>query len=257
MDRAELAITKGELEGLGDLSQKTQANLEALALTQSHTHQRIQDLSRALNLLDATTDRSLRRLTRRLDTFQARADRFADKVVSAMKRAAKAAARKGLDRLLGRFLPSGSGPLLEAIAPALARGGIIRGPGGPREDRIPALLSNGEAVIPAASVARHRASVQALINGTFPPRLAKGGIVGTGAKTGSGASGAGAGGLSQNGAVYQNNVTVTLNSLVPSGPHLGLDSAMTSQVAKTIRRELEAMMDARIANATRPGNRLG
>lgn len=38
---------------------------------------------------------------------------------------------------------------------AYADGGLVRGPGGPRDDAIPALLSNGEYVVNAAATARH------------------------------------------------------------------------------------------------------
>lgn len=44
--------------------------------------------------------------------------------------------------------PSGSGTILAAS------GGYITGPGGPKDDRIPALLSNGEYVVQAAAVQR-------------------------------------------------------------------------------------------------------
>jgi hypothetical protein len=42
----------------------------------------------------------------------------------------------------------------QAQQPAFADGGEVRGPGGPREDAIPANLSNGEYIIPADVVAR-------------------------------------------------------------------------------------------------------
>ena len=43
-----------------------------------------------------------------------------------------------------------------------ANGGAIRGPGGPKEDLIPALLSNGEYVINAASTKKHEPLIQAI-----------------------------------------------------------------------------------------------
>ena len=49
-----------------------------------------------------------------------------------------------------------------------ATGGIIRGPGTGTSDSIVARLSNGEAVIPAASVARHPDVVNALVSGNIP-----------------------------------------------------------------------------------------
>ena len=43
--------------------------------------------------------------------------------------------------------------------------GMVRGPGGPRDDKIPAMLSNGEAVIPAKAAAQNSAVIHALLNG--------------------------------------------------------------------------------------------
>jgi hypothetical protein len=64
------------------------------------------------------------------------------------------------------------GPVLKR-----AGGGPIYGAGGPRDDRIPAMLSNGEYVINAAAYAEHPELVQA-INGGRLARFATGGPVG-------------------------------------------------------------------------------
>ncbi len=55
-----------------------------------------------------------------------------------------------------------------------ARGGPITGPGGPRDDRVPAMLSNGEYVVNAAATARHRGLLEAINSGRG---YARGGIV--------------------------------------------------------------------------------
>ncbi|MFN3971242.1 MAG: hypothetical protein ACK4L4_07710 [Gemmobacter sp.] len=68
-------------------------------------------------------------------------------------------------------------------------GGIVTGPGGPTDDRIPALLSNGEFVVRAAAVERNRAALEAM-NAGMVPRFAQGGLVGGGG--GGGAFGDGA-----------------------------------------------------------------
>lgn len=57
-----------------------------------------------------------------------------------------------------------------------AGGGPVFGPGGPRDDVIPALLSNGEFVINAASTARYRPLIEAINDGRLP-RFADGGLV--------------------------------------------------------------------------------
>jgi TP901 family phage tail tape measure protein len=63
-----------------------------------------------------------------------------------------------------------------------ATGGFISGPGTGTSDSIPAMLSNGEAVIPAKSVAQNKDLVQSLINNSLP-RFATGGIIGTPSET--------------------------------------------------------------------------
>ena len=61
--------------------------------------------------------------------------------------------------------------------PGFARGGPVSGPGGPRDDRVPALLSHGEFVVNAAATAEHRAVLEA-INGGGLRRFADGGVAG-------------------------------------------------------------------------------
>lgn len=66
---------------------------------------------------------------------------------------------------LGGFFPSpGTASAPYSIGPGHADGGYITGPGGPRDDRIPSYLSNGEFVVNAAATSRHRSLLEA-ING--------------------------------------------------------------------------------------------
>ena len=59
-----------------------------------------------------------------------------------------------------------------------ANGGYISGPGGPKEDLIPAMLSNGEYVIQSAAVSKYGQSMLDAINGgNFGPKYATGGII--------------------------------------------------------------------------------
>ena len=59
----------------------------------------------------------------------------------------------------------------------MATGGMVYGPGNGTSDSVPTMLSNGEAVIPAASVARYPGLVQGLIAGNVQ-FMAEGGIAG-------------------------------------------------------------------------------
>ncbi|MGO7513393.1 phage tail length tape measure family protein [Rhizobium ruizarguesonis] len=59
----------------------------------------------------------------------------------------------------------------------LADGGHVAGAGGPTDDAIPAMLSNGEYVINAAATRKHRRLLDAINSGSVA-RLAKGGLAG-------------------------------------------------------------------------------
>lgn len=63
------------------------------------------------------------------------------------------------------------GPVL-----ALAGGGSVRGPGGPRTDSVPAMLSDGEFVINAGSTKKHRKLIEAINSGKLGA-FADGGLV--------------------------------------------------------------------------------
>lgn len=79
----------------------------------------------------------------------------------------------GLFELIGEGRQSGSGGLLSWLF--AADGGWVTGPGGPRDDLVPAMLSNGEFVVNAKAAARHGALLAAINSGV---RLADGGPVG-------------------------------------------------------------------------------
>ncbi|NEJ73784.1 tail length tape measure protein [Rhizobium phaseoli] len=72
---------------------------------------------------------------------------------------------------------AGSGQLAASGGIGLfADGGHVTGPGGPTSDSVPAMLSNGEYVINAASTRRHRRLLDAINSGTVA-HLARGGLV--------------------------------------------------------------------------------
>ena len=83
---------------------------------------------------------------------------------------------KAWDSISGKDQPTDSetNPRVKAIP--RASGGWISGPGGPRDDKIPALLSNGEFVVNAASAARNRDLLERINSGEVA-RFADGGNV--------------------------------------------------------------------------------
>lgn len=123
-----------------------------------------------------------------------------EKLIQTLARAAAQAAILGTGPLAVLFggkglfgsTPAGGGwlgALIGGIFTKKAGGGWISGPGGPTDDRIPALLSNGEFVVRAAAAARNRATLEAINAGV--PRFAGGGFAGGGPAFG--AAGAGGG----------------------------------------------------------------
>ncbi|EJC75567.1 Prophage tail length tape measure protein [Rhizobium leguminosarum bv. trifolii WSM2012] len=76
----------------------------------------------------------------------------------------------------------------------LADGGHVSGPGGPTSDSIPAMLSNGEFVVNAASARRHRRLLDAINSGSIA-RFANGGLVGGGGSRVAGRASSGASGV--------------------------------------------------------------
>lgn len=70
---------------------------------------------------------------------------------------------------------SPKGPAAPVQAPVfVASGGLIRGAGGPREDKIPAMLSDKEFVVQSRYAQQHRSVLEAINNGKFPKGIAKG-----------------------------------------------------------------------------------
>lgn len=66
--------------------------------------------------------------------------------------------------------------LSQGLALALKNGGYVSGPGGPRSDSIPAMLSNGEFVVNAKSTSRFRPQLEAMNRGVGPQNM---GLVGS------------------------------------------------------------------------------
>jgi len=98
--------------------------------------------------------------------------RMASSIIADLARIAIEKAIVGAIPGLGSFFGfADGGPVLRR-----AGGGPITGAGGGRDDRIPAMLSNGEYVINAASTARYRPLIEAINAGRLP-RFAAGGIV--------------------------------------------------------------------------------
>lgn len=83
-----------------------------------------------------------------------------------------------------RFAATNPGAMVPPTAPRkMAGGGIVTGPGSGTSDSIPAMLSNGEAVIPAKNVKKYPGMVAGLVAGNIPGFMAGTVNVGGGAVT--------------------------------------------------------------------------
>lgn len=131
------------------------------------------------------------------------------------------------------------GPVL-----ALAGGGGVRGPGGPRTDSVPAMLSDGEFVINAASTKKHRRLIEAINSGKLGG-FADGGLVGqitNSAVRGRSVLQSTAG----RGDTYGDNVFA---------PVFNIDGAKGKETADITLRELKRMQMASARKANKEGRR--
>ena len=145
----------------------------------------LQDIRSAENLTDALGKISDRLLDLAYDrAFDLLADQFANLA-------------GGQDNVFGTFLSAllGTGAASGGATVKAATGGLIRGPGGPTSDSIPARLSDGEFVVRAKSVTPETLPFLEVINrGAVVPKFSAGGMVG---RSGQGAAAGGSGPLMQ------------------------------------------------------------
>lgn len=163
----EIAAAQKELDGL---KQKRAADIKALDKTGP-------GVKAAQDHLDGVKDK---KVTITVATIlQQSTQTTADAIRKQAEAQAKAAKGKRWGGAIRRASGGGVG------------GGFVSGPGGPTADKIQALLSNGEYVIRASSVAKYGSGMMSAINNGHFPKFAVGGpVTGGGATAGS----AGAGG---------------------------------------------------------------
>lgn len=140
---------------------------------------------------------------------------------------------------------------------AYASGGHVTGPGGPRDDRIPAMLSNGEFVVNAAATSRHldllhAINSQSLAAASAPP-AAQVNILGT-----TPARAYANGGLVAAERTYSSSSTTVIATEAGTRSVASAEAAAAAVVAESraMRRTLEAL-PALIEKATNDGSRRG
>ncbi|WFU69435.1 hypothetical protein [Bradyrhizobium sp. CB2312] len=135
------------------------------------------------------------------------------------------------------------GGLVTAATVAKADGGYISGPGTGTSDSIPARLSNGEFVVRASAVAKHRAVLEA-INADRIPRFADGGLVGAGSPAAPLVSG-------------QSGASVTMGDIhVHGGVSNGTpaqNQELAQHIAEQVTHQVRAIVGQEFRTQMRPG----
>src|SRR4051794_20657429 len=144
-------------------------------------------------------------------------------------------------RTLGGGLGFADGGLVAPIKKA--DGGLIRGPGTSTSDSIPALLSDGEFVVKASAVGRHRALLEA-INDHAVPKFADGGLVGGGSPGSIGGGNAGHTTIAP---------AITVNVTGQPGATPQDHARMGETIAKAAGEHIQRMIGQEIRTQTRPG----
>lgn len=133
-----------------------------------------------------------------------------------------------------------------------ANGGMITGPGGPRDDRVPVLASDGEFVVNAAATAKHRPLLEAVNEGRLPA-FAAGGQVGD---AGSRAVARAISGDNDNagaGQIVNISAPVTVNA---SGGTPAQNADLAAKIGKQMEGTLRGVVVDEIKRQRRPGNLL-
>lgn len=225
--RAGITITpelEGRINALADAYSAASLEAQALADSQQEAARRAQDIA---NLGGSLVSGFIADLRAGKSAGEALANALNKVVDQLIDMAIQALIVKPLMSMLGGGLLgfSGGGMVGGGAVPGFADGGHVRGPGGPTDDRIPAMLSNGEFVINAAATRKHRALLEAINTGALP-RLAAGGIVGDdGAPLAS----------SIGGTAISVSAPITINGSAGT-------EAQNEDLAKRMRRELEGAM---------------
>lgn len=176
-----------------------------------------------------------------LDGTKSVSDGFASMAKSIVRAIEEAAIKMLIVQPLMRGLSGGLGFADGGIIPKFADGGVVSGPGGPRDDRVVARLSPGEFVVNAASTAKHRALLEQI---NRAPRFADGGMVGGGTAPMFGGQGGNfiMGDIHVNGGASNGSPTE--------------QRALAQQIAQQVRIAAKQMIGEELRTQTRPGGML-
>lgn len=130
---------------------------------------------------------------------------------------------------------------IQAVAANFADGGLVRGPGGPRDDAIPANLSAGEYVIKAAAVSRpgNKALLDAINSGNMTARSRQ-------ARNDNSVAAAAGGG---------DTISLSFGDVVVQTGG-GVSGSDGQAIGRDVKQALSELVDERLRTAQRPGGQL-
>lgn len=175
-------------------------------------------------------------------------------LLAMLAKAALQAAFLGEGPLAKIFGMSGSGGLIGGLfsgllgakdggeIQAFASGGRVRGPGGSREDKVPAWLSNGEHVINAKDASKNRSILEAINSGQTPalPSINVGSLGTSAAKAGD---------------INFGNISVNVSTQGSSG-NAAMDDQSAKKIGKQVSESVRQEMTSFLNDQMRPGGML-
>ncbi|KAA3500805.1 phage tail protein [Rhizobium rhizogenes] len=175
-------------------------------------------------------------------------------LLAMLAKAALQAAFLGEGPLANIFGMSGSGGLIGGLfsgllgakdggeIQAFASGGRVRGPGGSREDKVPAWLSDGEHVINAKDASKNRSILEAINSGQTPalPTVNVGSLGTSTAKAGD---------------INFGNISVNVSTQGSSG-NAAMDDQNAKKIGKQVSESVRQEMTSFLNDQMRPGGML-
>lgn len=182
------------------------------------------------------------------------AEQALQSLLAMLVKAALQAAFLGEGPLANIFGMSGSGGLIGGLfsgllgakdggeIQAFASGGRVRGPGGSREDKVPAWLSDGEHVINAKDASKNRSILEAINSGQTPalPTVNVGSLGTSTAKAGD---------------INFGNISVNVSTQGSSG-NAAMDDQNAKKIGKQVSESLRQEMTNFLTDQMRPGGML-
>lgn len=227
-----------------------QAKVDSLATSYANAKTKLDEAKQRQDDFKAASQEAASTLSEGFKDALLNGERLSSILDKLVKKLAGMAIDKAFSSLISGA--TGTGGVFGSIGKVFgfADGGYVSGVGGPREDRIPAMLSNGEYVVNAPATAKFLPLLAALNSGKIG-RFASGGIVGSALAISSPkfAASPGMGG----GAPININSTINLTAAGGSDEE---NAALAKKVSTQVEHQIRNLIISEIGRQQRPGNLL-